>query len=104
MYHKFTRTQWGKYLIWTMSAASLLFWFGSVMATVLECIPLRAVWDWSITEGWCIDLSLFYISNAAIMIGMDCMLYAMPIIFTWKVRMTWQRKFTMQIVWALGLV
>ena len=102
MYRSFTRDYWPTRLLDLMVVLSTLFWIGSVLATTLTCIPLQAVWDWSITEGWCMDLSMFYISNASIMIGMDIVLYATPIVFTYHLKMPRSRKIGLNILFGLG--
>jgi hypothetical protein len=68
-------------MIISMEALSIVFWLGSLLATIFRCIPLEAIWNWSISDSWCIDIATFYHANASIMIGMDLVLYLMPIIF-----------------------
>jgi hypothetical protein len=102
MYRKFTRELWGKALIYFMEVASMCFWLGSLLATVFQCIPLSAVWDYSIDDAWCIDIVQFYNANAGIMIGMDTILYLMPIIFTWHLRLCRAQKIGLNVLFSLG--
>ena len=85
-----------------MCGLSAVFWIGSVCATVMTCLPLRAVWDWDIKEGWCMDLSTFYIANATIMIAMDIVLYATPMLLTYRLQMPRHRKIGLNILFGLG--
>lgn len=65
-------------------------------------MPLHAIWDWSVTEGTCINVSAFYIANAVTMIGMDIVLYVMPVIFTWKLRLSRAKKIGLNVLFGLG--
>jgi hypothetical protein len=102
MYRKFTRETCALLSIYFMETASLLFWLGSILATVLACIPLEAVWNWNITRGWCVQQHVFYMSNAAIMIGMDIVLYMMPVVFTWKLNLPRVKKVGLNVLFGLG--
>ncbi|KIW00352.1 uncharacterized protein PV09_08064 [Verruconis gallopava] len=104
LYRAFTRNLWGTVLICFMELASILFWLGSFLATVFECVPLAAIWDWTITEGWCIDVVLFYHANASIMIAMDCVLYLIPILFTWNLQLSRQKRVGIVVLFGLGFI
>lgn len=103
MYRKFTLETWGKASILFAEVTSVCFWIGSVFATAFQCVPLSAVWNPKIA-GWCIDIKAFYVSNAIIMIAMDMVLYAMPIIFTWHLNFTPSKRLGLRILFGLGFV
>lgn len=89
-------------MIISMEALSIVFWLGSLLATIFRCIPLEAIWNWSISDSWCIDIATFYHANASIMIGMDLVLYLMPIIFTWNLHLSRSQKIGLNVLFGLG--
>jgi hypothetical protein len=102
MYRKFTRSKWGKYIITTMQYGSGGFWAGSLVTISVECTPLDRVWDPQVTEGRCLNMSAFYIANASIMIGMDMVLYMLPIAFTCKLNLPRAKKVGLNVLFGLG--
>jgi hypothetical protein len=101
MYKKFTMEWWGVWSIRLMIFLSFVFWLGAVFSTALECIPLALLWGGA-TSGSCINIRMFYIANASIMIGLDTILYLMPIVFTWGLTLSLSQTIGLRILFGLG--
>lgn len=91
------------WLIYAMHAATVIFGVSGVFAVIFQCVPISSSWDPSIT-GHCINIPAFYYANAGIMIGMDAILYIMPILFTWNIQLRPAQKFGLRFLFGLGFL
>lgn len=82
---------------------AIAFAFGStcIGATILQCIPIRAVWSANV-PGRCIDTNAFNYFNSSFMLATDLVLYAMPLVFTWNLRLRRGQKVGVNALFALG--
>jgi hypothetical protein len=88
-------------LIYGMHFVAFGFGLSSILVDLLQCAPVRRTWDRRV-EGWCIDKNAFYLANAGIMLATDCVLYAMPLVFTRGLRVTRNQKWGLRCLFGLG--
>lgn len=91
------------WFIYTMYVATVVFGISSVFAVMFQCLPIASSWD-SRVVGRCVNISSFYYANAGIMIGMDMILYILPIIFTWGLQLRPAQTFGLRFLFGLGFL
>ncbi|KAI2485337.1 hypothetical protein Ptr902_04277 [Pyrenophora tritici-repentis] len=100
-YSELTFDFWPRVCIYFMHFIAFAFGATCVFTSVFQCTPVRKFWDPS-TPGTCIDMDAFSYFNACFMLGNDVFLYAMPIVFTWKVQLRRPNRFAVNFLFALG--
>lgn len=103
MYEQFTVEPYYRWFIYVMHIATVVFGVGSVFTVIFQCRPISKLWDMNIM-GDCINVPVFYYANAGIMIGMDVILYIMPILFTWGIQLQPAQKFGLRFLFGLGFL
>ncbi|KAH7084951.1 hypothetical protein BKA63DRAFT_6713 [Paraphoma chrysanthemicola] len=81
----------------------LAFAFGTtcVLVTILQCMPVQKMWNESI-PGYCINMDDFNYFNSSFMLANDLVLYAMPLVFTWKLHVSRPQRVAVNVLFALG--
>lgn len=100
-YSELTFDYWPRVCIYFMHFIAFAFGVTCVITSVFECTPVRKFWDPSV-PGTCIDMIAFNYFNACFMLGNDVFLYAMPIVFTWKIQLRRPNRFAVNFLFALG--
>ncbi|KAE9971912.1 hypothetical protein EG327_009684 [Venturia inaequalis] len=103
MYRQFTVEVHYRWFIYAMHVATLAFGIGSVFVVIFQCLPISSAWEWNVV-GHCINVPAFYFANAGIMIGMDLILYIMPMLFTWGIQLRPLQKFGLRFLFGLGFL
>ncbi|KAI1336384.1 integral membrane protein [Xylariaceae sp. FL0016] len=77
----------------------------NVAACIWQCIPVRAAWDLKIGphDKYCIDISAYYLANAAINILTDILVYTLPIRLIVRLQVPHRQKIGLSIILCLGL-
>jgi predicted benzoate:H+ symporter BenE len=85
--------------VFVMQVLSILYGLGSVFSIIFQCQFVAG------PEGpHCINLMAFYLANGIIMVIIDCILYIMPIMMLWNVRIDRAKRFGMNILFLAGLM
>lgn len=81
----------------------LLYAFASVIATIVQCLPIERIWNKKIT-GSCIDLTAFWYANAAANIIGDIAIFILPMPVIRSLNLPRREKFGLTMVFALGFL
>lgn len=100
-YADLTIDVWPRRSTYMMHAVSFSFGLTCIVTTIFQCWPIPAMWD-SRIPGRCIDIMAFNLFNACFMIAIDVVLYAMPLVFTWNLRLQRPQRIGLNILFALG--
>ncbi|RMZ66245.1 integral membrane [Pyrenophora seminiperda CCB06] len=100
-YSELTFDYWPRVCIYFMHFVAFAFGATCVVTSIFQCTPVRKFWDLT-TPGTCIDMNAFNYFNSCFMLGNDVFLYAMPIIFTWKVQLRRPNRIAVNFLFALG--
>ena len=84
-----------------VGAIVVVVWIGSTLANGLSCIPLRALWDFSITDAKCINLLALY-KAGSVNIVTDVLIVILPITSLWKVQISKAQKISISFIFMLG--
>ncbi|RHZ57989.1 putative integral membrane protein Pth11-like [Aspergillus thermomutatus] len=73
-----------------------------VMVAAFQCRPIPKAWNASL-PGHCVEINIFYLSNAALNILTDLLTYTLPIKVIFKLQMPFKQKFALVLILCLGL-
>lgn len=82
----------------------ILFGVGFAGATLLQCMPMDFFWDgWDGEhQGHCININAMGWANAAISIGMDFWMLALPLSQLRGLRLHWKKKVGVAMMFIVG--
>jgi hypothetical protein len=69
---------------------------------IFECLPISAVWDKSITDAKCLNLSLISLVGAIFSIGTDVVLALLPIPMLWKLQVSRAKRVGIAFVFVVA--
>lgn len=90
-----------RYALYGMGTFLVLFFLSSVLAVVLQCLPIHAFWEPDFTHH-CFDQVTFYIAQGSLNFVSDVFVVLMPIPLLWKLRLPLARRVGLVIVFLLG--
>lgn len=104
-YKDLTLNRAAKHFIIFMAVTSVAFGLSCLAVVLAQCTPFTKIWDTSV-PGTCsrVDVVAFMLFAGYFMIFIDIVLYAMPVVFTWNLRMTWGNKIGLYFVFGLGIL
>jgi hypothetical protein len=100
-YAELTFEPWARRCIYIMHAVAFSFGLVCVVTTIFQCIPVAKWWNPTI-DGYCINLNNFSYFNAIFMLACDLILYIMPVIFTWNIKLRRHHRIAVNILFAMG--
>lgn len=74
------------------------------LALILQCLPVKKVWDPTVTGGHCLDEVAMSISTGVINVVTDFLILALPMCAIFRLKMPLKRKFTVSAIFATGLI
>ncbi|KAK4145172.1 uncharacterized protein C8A04DRAFT_36085 [Dichotomopilus funicola] len=94
------------------------FWWGCVIigfvqitagiatavALNLQCIPHEAIWDFTITDAQCFKLYNLQVASASIQLASDICIFLLPQRVIWTLKMSWQKRLGVSVIFGLGLL
>ena len=87
--------------IYILHATSVAFGLTSILTSIFQCQPIHAMWDLGVS-GQCINVMAFHLFNSSFMIGIDVILYAIPLLLTWNLRLQRPQRVGLNAIFALG--
>ncbi|KAF2756759.1 hypothetical protein EJ05DRAFT_502251 [Pseudovirgaria hyperparasitica] len=104
-YRDLTMSTPAHYFIHFMTFVSVGFGASSIIVVLAQCVPMARIFDPTV-PGTCSNIRFmdFSISNGFLMMGIDTVLYAMPVVFTWNLQVSRASKVGLYFVFGLGLV
>jgi hypothetical protein len=80
------------------------FAFGTtcICVTIFQCRPIHKSWDGGKIPGSCVNWPSFNYFNSSFMLTTDAFLYAIPLIFTWNLRVSRPQRIAVNMLFALG--
>ncbi|KAI9724512.1 MAG: hypothetical protein M1812_000580 [Candelaria pacifica] len=75
----------------------------SVLTCIFQCNPVNGVWDPMVAKMACVNISAFYLANAALNILTDFLTYTLPLRLVWQLQMPRRQKTGVALMLCLGL-
>jgi hypothetical protein len=79
----------------------ILWGTATLLASALQCRPLRAYWDQSV-NGHCFDALKFVLGVQGVNIFLDVAILCLPLPMVWGLRRAWQERLALSGVFLLG--
>ncbi|KAK0629461.1 hypothetical protein B0T17DRAFT_457636, partial [Bombardia bombarda] len=76
----------------------------AIFATVFQCRPVRAAWDFTVEGGQCIPFVDFLYANSAISIATDLVLIAAPLPYFWSLKLPLKQRLVICILFGVGFI
>lgn len=76
----------------------------AVFATMFQCKPIQAAWDFSIHRSQCYRFVDFLYANSAINIATDFVICLSPLPCFWKLRIPVRRKLIVSFLFCVGFL
>ncbi|KAI5862343.1 hypothetical protein GGS23DRAFT_94123 [Durotheca rogersii] len=83
---------------------NILYYAGSAFAINLICQPHRKIWDKTITEGYCGDSNILYLSGTIVNLISDVLILGLPQGVIWSLKMTTPRRIGISVIFAIGVL
>lgn len=79
----------------------LIWWLAVVIVQLLQCRPIQAIWDFSITAT-CINGTWYYIGVAVPNITTDVIMLCLPVRMVWRLQTSRVHKFALTLTFLTG--
>jgi hypothetical protein len=89
-------------IIWTTAAFNFALMISTLLAVILQCIPVTMNWD-PTAKGHCIDKVAFAVSTACLAIVTDIISLALPFYIFLGLQLEKKKKMALIGVFALGI-
>ncbi|KAM7185221.1 hypothetical protein V8F20_011903 [Naviculisporaceae sp. PSN 640] len=76
----------------------------AIFATIFQCWPVQAAWDFSLGDRQCFHFRDFLYANAAISIVTDFMLVAAPLPYFWSLRLPLRQRLVICVLFGVGFI
>jgi len=74
----------------------------SALVVIFSCYPVAKSWDITITDGYCVNLPVFYIANLCLNSVTDVAVLILPIPMLWNVQMPLRQKIAIAGIFMTG--
>lgn len=88
-------------VIWTCMAFVAATIFSTTVAGLFQCNPVHKAWDTQV-PGTCFNQVALYLSNAALNIVQDVLIYFLPIKMLWNIQLPRKQRIALMAVFAIG--
>ena len=76
----------------------------AVFATIFQCSPVQAAWDFTIEDSQCFPFVNFLYANAAISIATDFVLVVAPLPYFWSLSLPLRQRLVICVLFGVSLV
>ncbi|KAK0124240.1 hypothetical protein ONS95_009215 [Cadophora gregata] len=90
--------------MWVLGVFVVLQALTSVVTIIFECDPVESSWNWNVKRKRCIDIQLFFYVTSAINTATDFALWAAPMPYFWKSRMSRKQRIELVLLYSIGLL
>ncbi|KAH8730206.1 hypothetical protein GQ44DRAFT_823543 [Phaeosphaeriaceae sp. PMI808] len=91
--------------IYAMHFIAFAFGTTCIFVTIFQCTPTSKMWKGPEDDailGHCVDMDDFNYFNSCFMLATDLVLYAMPLVFTWRLHVSRPQRIAVNVLFALG--
>ncbi|KAK4129049.1 hypothetical protein N657DRAFT_51133 [Parathielavia appendiculata] len=102
LYRRFLALGWARICTFVVLATVVACSIWVIITSFIDCIPLAAVWDKTI-DGKCIDMNV-KVGNSYAHIITDFIIFALPIPFVIRLKLSMRQKIGLMVVFCVGFV
>jgi hypothetical protein len=100
-YSTLTVDYWPQLSIQFMHIIAFSFGITNIFVTMFACTPIQRIWNLNV-PGHCVNGNDFNYFNSSFMLATDLILYAMPLVFTWKLHVSRPQRIAVNLLFTLG--
>ena len=89
-------------LIYTVAAVVIGLWIAGIFVTIFQCTPVRAAWDFSITDRHCLPYVNFLLGSAFLTMLTDAILCILPLPYIWKLQIPKKQRLVLCALFGVG--
>ena len=89
-------------ILWTVGALTLSYCTAQFFVLLIQCRPIRAAWDPSVTDPKCIRVNITYIVIGSVNAVIDIVILCIPMPILWKLHTSSQKKAQLIGMFMLG--
>lgn len=89
--------------IYIMHFIAFGFGLSSILVNVFQCTPTAKAYT-PFMDGHCVNMNFFFYTNSSIMLATDLVLYIMPVVFTWNLRLRKAQRIGVNCLFGLGIL
>ena len=89
-------------IIFATSAFTGAFCVASVCATIFQCAPVQAAWDFEIMDAKCYDYTTFLYVSSAVNVATDVLVCVMPLGHFWRLKLPKKQKMILCGLFLVG--
>ncbi|KAE8148625.1 hypothetical protein BDV25DRAFT_141583 [Aspergillus avenaceus] len=105
-YLRLDQRRWMRLTVYSMLIINLAVEVASAIYLALACMPPSLFWDYENKHGHCFDpvkQQVLYDSNGIFNIITDIIVYILPIIMLWRIRITKRQRYALYCIFGLGI-
>lgn len=91
-------------VLYTTAVLVIGIGISAIFATIFQCWPLQAAWDFSIEDRKCFQFSTFLYANAAISTVTDFLLVAAPLPYFWSLVLPLRQRLVICFLFGVGFI
>ena len=76
----------------------------AVFATIFQCSPVEAAWDYTIPDAKCFNFVDFLYANAGVNIAIDFVLVAAPLPYFWGLNIPLKQRCMICVLFGVGFM
>lgn len=93
---------WLNRTLWALGTLIACYSIPLIFGTLFQCIPLRSLWDDSITDAKCIDFSAVVITYGTFNVTTNFIILVLPALALWKEQGFSDRKRSLFFIFLIG--
>lgn len=91
-------------ILYATAAVCTAIGISAIVATIFQCSPIQAAWDFTIDGSQCIPFVDFLYANAAISIATDLILIVAPLPYFWSLSLPLRQRLVICVLFGVSLV
>lgn len=98
-------TERSSYFWWcstTVIMAQACFGAAAIFLLNFQCVPHKAIWDFTITKKTCLPLNALQLTSATIHLVSDVTIFLLPQRIIWTLNMSLRKRLGVAVVFSLG--
>ncbi|PIA98794.1 hypothetical protein CB0940_02363 [Cercospora beticola] len=103
-YMRLSPQRWFKYAVYATMALTATFSLVLMLCLAFACIPLKRVWDPTITEGHCINRGNVFMATAGLNAATDIIMLFLPMPIVFKLQVPRVQKIGLVVIFSVGSI
>jgi hypothetical protein len=91
-----------RYTVYAIGVVVMAFWISSIFAIIFTCFPIKAAWDYTITDARCIDILDYFYTSAGCNIATDLSLCLLPLPTIWSLKRPKAQRVVVCLLFGMG--